>query len=144
MDVTKQNYEELASEDAAVGQIVPCRVPEALPPLGQPSVLTIPIIDFLVITKEQAIDAFKDYVASTWCWDHNYMKTLRVCDVSVLCVRLREGRNGLLLPPHLGFVLRGAHRVLEGIKTPERVPFGSRSRRSTRALGSPLFADSGV
>lgn len=64
-----------------MGKIVPCRVPEGLPLPGQPTVLTLPIVDFPVITKEQAIEAFKDYVSSTWCWDHSYMKTLRVCDV---------------------------------------------------------------
>ena len=84
MGLTRQNYEELALEDAAVGQVVPCRIPDALPPPGQPTPLTIPLIDFPVITKEQAIDAFKDYVSSTWCWDHSYMKTLRVCDVGFM------------------------------------------------------------
>ena len=69
-----------------MGQVVPCRIPEGLTPPGQPTVLTLPIVDFPVITKEQAIDAFKDYVSSTCCWDHSYMKTLRVCDVRPLRV----------------------------------------------------------
>ena len=88
-----------------MGQIVPCRVPDALPPLGQPTVLTIPFVDFPVITKEQAVEAFKDYVSSTCCWDHSYMNTLRVFDVSLPCMCYREGRNGVLLHSHIGFVL---------------------------------------
>ena len=76
-----QNYEELAYENATVGSQVPCRIPDILVREGQPTVLPIPTVDFPVITREQAVTAFKEYVSSKLCWDHRFLETFRVYDV---------------------------------------------------------------
>ena len=76
-----QNYEELAFENAAVGNQVPCRITDDLVHDHQPTVLPIPTVDYPVITREQAVLAFKEYVSSKWCWDHKFLDTLRVYDV---------------------------------------------------------------
>ena len=78
-----QNYEELAYENATVGNQVPCRIPANIVREGQPTILPIPTVDFPVITREQAVVAFKEYVSSKWCWEHKFLETLRVYDVQL-------------------------------------------------------------
>lgn len=67
-----------------VGQIVPCRIPYGLADSMQETFLPIPVVELPVITTDQAFVAFKEYVASKCCWDHEFLNDLRVLDVRLM------------------------------------------------------------
>ena len=92
-----QNYEELSTENAGIGKEVPCHVPDFINDSVPATVLPIPMVDFPVITKDDAVTAFRNYVSSKWCWDHSFVRDLLVLSVRAPRFPFWIGRDELLL-----------------------------------------------
>lgn len=59
----------------------PCHVPYELTGNIDFTVLPIPQIDYPVISKEAAVEAFMNDVNSRCCWDHSYLSNLIILSV---------------------------------------------------------------
>lgn len=92
-----QNYEELSTENAGIGREVPCHVSDFISDSVPATVLPLPIMDFPVITKDDAVTAFRNYVSSKWCWDHSFVQDLLVLSVCPSRFPFWIGRDELLL-----------------------------------------------
>lgn len=51
--------------------------------VANPVILPIPLVDFPVITKDDAVAAFRNYVASKMCWEHSFTQNLLVLAVDL-------------------------------------------------------------
>lgn len=51
--------------------------------MANPVILPIPLVDFPVITKDDAVAAFRNYVASKMCWEHSFTQNLLVLAVDL-------------------------------------------------------------
>ena len=84
-----QNYEELSTENAGIGKEVPCHVPDFINDSVPATVLPIPMVDFPVITKDDAVTAFRNYVSSKWCLRPRSSRAVRTCSSLPLLDRTR-------------------------------------------------------
>ena len=94
-----------------------------------PVILPIPVLDFPVITKDDAVTAFRNYVSSKICWEHSFIQDLLVLSV------------GPLLPIHLQDEMSYCYKITLDNYYESRSAMWHESRLSTAPL-SPLGAGS--